>query len=92
MGMRIALVFVLASAAFAQQGLLESLSFTPVISGLEQPTVITHAGDGSGRLFVVERAGRIWAFDSNFERGPDPFLNITGRVGPFGSEQGLLGL
>ena len=28
-------------------------------TGLEQPVFVTHAGDGSGRLFVVEQAGRI---------------------------------
>ena len=29
------------------------------ISGLAQPLAIVNAGDGSGRLFIVERAGRI---------------------------------
>ena len=31
----------------------------PVATGLEMPVQITHAGDGSGRLFVVEQEGRI---------------------------------
>lgn len=60
------------------------------LSGLQQPVVITHAGDGSGRLFLVEQAGTI----KIAIRGvllPTPFLNITSKV-LFGGEQGLLGL
>ena len=28
----------------------------------ERPVFLTHAGDGSNRLFVVEQAGRIFVF------------------------------
>ncbi|MCZ7384538.1 MAG: hypothetical protein O8C63_07295, partial [Candidatus Methanoperedens sp.] len=37
-------------------------TITPVqvVSGLSRPTYVTHAGDNSGRLFVVEQSGRIW--------------------------------
>ena len=31
----------------------------PVLSGLSSPVLVTHAGDGSGRLFVVEQPGVI---------------------------------
>ena len=31
-----------------------------VASGFVRPVQVTHAGDGSGRLFVVEQGGRIW--------------------------------
>src|SRR3990172_5217041 len=30
------------------------LGFEPVASGFRRPLYVTHAGDGSGRLFVVE--------------------------------------
>ena len=33
----------------------ESLNLT----GLDSPVYLTHAGDGSGRMFIVERSGRI---------------------------------
>ena len=64
---------------------------TPVVTnGLESPVFLTHAGDRSGRLFVVEQPGRI----RTLEQGvllPTPFLDMTERV-IFGGERGLLGL
>ncbi|MBA4371034.1 MAG: glucose dehydrogenase [Coriobacteriaceae bacterium] len=61
-----------------------------LVGGLDQPVFVTHAGDGSGRLFVVEKTGRIRILrDGKVE--PKPFLDISGQVSD-GSEQGLLGL
>jgi glucose/arabinose dehydrogenase len=51
---------------------------------------ITHAGDGSGLLYVVERGGRISVYDSAGRRR-STFLDISARVRS-GGEQGLLGL
>jgi glucose/arabinose dehydrogenase len=60
-------------------------------TGLNQPTFATSAGDGSGRLFVTERAGRIKVFAApNTEA--NLFLDIEDRVDDSGPEQGLLGL
>lgn len=56
--------------------------------GLDQPIYVTHAGDGSGRLFVVERAGRIQVVEDNTVH-TSPFLDITDRVGCCQGEQGL---
>jgi glucose/arabinose dehydrogenase len=47
--------------------------------------------DGSGRLFVIEKAGRIRILE-NDQLLETPFLDITDRVGSNGNEQGLLGL
>jgi glucose/arabinose dehydrogenase len=62
-----------------------------VTGGLTQPVGIAHAGDGSGRLFLIERAGviRIWDGVSLL---PAPFLDVSALVDPTGPEQGLLGL
>jgi glucose/arabinose dehydrogenase len=49
---------------------------------------VTHAGDGSGRLFVVEKAGRIRIL-KNGVLETTPFLDIRSRVLSTGSEQGL---
>lgn len=73
-------------------GTFPPLSFVPVVTGLSQPVFVTHAGDGSGRLFVLERAGRIRVINSAGSLLPTPFLDITSLVGSSGSEEGLLGL
>jgi glucose/arabinose dehydrogenase len=67
------------------------LELQPVVGGLDTPVGIAHAGDGSGRLFVVEKVGRIRVVRNGVLR-ESAFLDITGRVGASASEQGLLGL
>ena len=59
-----------------------------VAAGFERPLLVTHAGDGSGRLFVAEQGGMIFAVTRG-ER--EPFLDLTGLTETSG-EQGLLGL
>ncbi|HSH79317.1 MAG TPA: PQQ-dependent sugar dehydrogenase [Herpetosiphonaceae bacterium] len=66
-----------------------TLALTEVTAGLDEPVHVTHAGDGSGRLFVVERGGTIRVV-SDAALVPEPFLDITDRVGSRSSEQGLL--
>jgi glucose/arabinose dehydrogenase len=60
-----------------------------VADGFRDPTMIAVAGDGSGRLFVTERPGRISVIEGG-QRRDAAFLDITGRVGSRGQEQGLL--
>lgn len=72
-----------------------------VASGLTAPVLLTHAGDGTDRLFIVDQPGTIWVLE-NGELLETPFLDIVDRVhmpGFFGSldvndfdERGLLGL
>ncbi|OGO23099.1 MAG: hypothetical protein A2Y54_09740, partial [Chloroflexi bacterium RBG_16_51_16] len=61
------------------------------IPGLENPVDIQNAGDGSGRLFIVEQPGRIRIF-ANGQLLEPAFLDITDRVDDSASEMGLLGL
>lgn len=61
-----------------------------VASGLDQPVQVTHAGDGTGRLFVVEQAGTI-RIVRNGAVLPTPFLDLSSLI-LYGSERGLLGL
>jgi glucose/arabinose dehydrogenase len=67
------------------------LQLEVVVRNLDRPLGIAHAGDGSGRLFILEKPGRIRILrgDVLVDR---PFLDLTDRVGSSGSEQGLLGL
>ena len=61
-----------------------------VAGGFENPVHITHAGDGSGRLFIVEQPGRIKIL---LEGSPQStLLDITDRVRSTGNEEGLLSL
>ncbi|GAB4464134.1 MAG: PQQ-dependent sugar dehydrogenase [Anaerolineae bacterium] len=66
-----------------------AVGIQPVATGFDQPLYVTHSGDGSGRLFVVEQPGRIKVID-NGQPLAEPFLDITDIVGNSGNEQGLL--
>ncbi len=62
-----------------------------VAASLERPVDIQSANDGSGRLYIVEKAGRIRILQDG-QVLSIPFLDISERVGSQGNEQGLLGL
>jgi glucose/arabinose dehydrogenase len=68
-----------------------TIELREVVGGLDSPTDMTHAGDGSGWLFVAEKSGQIRIVRDG-QLLPDPFLDIRDRVGSGGSEQGLLGI
>jgi glucose/arabinose dehydrogenase len=57
-------------------------------TGLDLPVAVTHAGDGSGRLFITLQHGQIVIYDGQRVL-PRPFLNIASRVSCCG-ERGLL--
>src|SRR5439155_641729 len=67
-----------------------TLGFEPVASGLHSPDGVTHAGDGSGRLFILEQAGRILIHNGS-KVLPSAFLDVSALVSCCG-ERGLLGL
>jgi glucose/arabinose dehydrogenase len=56
-----------------------SLALVPQTGGLVLPTHLAHAGDGSGRLFVLEQGGRIRILKHGALL-PTPFLDISDRV------------
>ncbi|GIV99341.1 sorbosone dehydrogenase family protein [Roseiflexus sp.] len=68
---------------------MPQIALQQIVDGFDRPLHITHAGDGSGRLFVVEKVGRI-RIVRNGQALPEPFLDITDRVGSRANEQGLL--
>ena len=68
------------------------ISLSAVARGFTQPVHVTHAGDGSGRIFVVEQGGRIRILDNGVVL-PVPFLDLASLNPPrlvAGGEQGLL--
>jgi glucose/arabinose dehydrogenase len=84
------LMLALVAACDGAAGPQGSIRLEPVIDGLTSPLYLTHAGDHSGRLFVVEQTGRILVLQPG-TRGAQPFLEIGARVRS-GGERGLLGL
>jgi glucose/arabinose dehydrogenase len=64
---------------------------TKFVDGLTNPTYLTHAGDGSGLIYVLEQPGRIRVIRAGVLLDK-PFLDLEKGVGSSGNEQGLLGL
>ena len=67
-----------------------TIQLQQVVTGLNLPVTVTNAGDGSGRLFIVQQTGQIRILIGGTLL-PTPFLNISALVSCCG-ERGLLGL
>ncbi len=67
-----------------------------VAEGLNRPLILTHAGDGSDRIFIAEQGGQVWILQDG-EILPTPFLDVTNllssdvNAGGY-TERGILGL
>ena len=63
------------------------IQLEPIITGLNSPVAVTHAGDNSGRLFITLVGGQVIIFDG--ERiSTEPFLEISSLIST-GGERGL---
>ena len=58
----------------------------------KRPLDFQNAGDGSGRVFVVEQGGRIYVIETTPGVKDELFLDISNRIDNSGNEMGLLGL
>lgn len=69
-----------------------NISLSAALAGAQftQPVQVTHAGDGSGRLFVVQQDGKVMII-KNGQLLATPFLDVSNLV-ILGGERGLLGL
>jgi len=74
------------------------VALVKVADGFNDPTNIASANDGTGRLFVVERVGRVKIVNKDGSVRPEPFLDLT-KINPLGTdvqtgfvEQGLYSL
>lgn len=76
-------------ASQAQTG-FPSLKLQSVVKGLTSPTGLSHPGDQSNRLFVVEQRGTVRIL-KNGTLSEKLFLDLQDRV-TAGGEKGLLGL
>jgi glucose/arabinose dehydrogenase len=68
-----------------------SVSFGTVARGLVSPIGFGAPNDGTGRLFILEQAGRIRVYVPSSGLKSTPFLDIRTRV-LSGGERGLLGI
>ena len=87
--------------AVIQKGTVK-IELQTVASGLTAPVDLKPASDGSGRLFVVDQAGKLYIIQNGVLKGT-PFLDVTSRlVSPLGvigshdvndyDERGFLGM
>jgi glucose/arabinose dehydrogenase len=67
------------------------LALVQVKGGFTRPVAVRNAGDGTGRLFVVEQGGTIRIIENGETLDP-AFLDLSTVVDDAGNEQGLLGL
>lgn len=68
-----------------------SVSLERVVRGIPGPIAVTNAGDGTGRIFVNEQAGRVRVIADDVLL-PTPFLDIQNLVSAEEAEEGLLGI
>jgi glucose/arabinose dehydrogenase len=73
-------------------GTLRGVRLAPFAEGFTEPIGIFGAQDGSGRLYVIEKAGVIRLIHPDGTVQEEPFLDIVDRVGSNSSEHGLLGV
>ena len=78
------------ATAAARQARPSPSGWSPLAEGLASPLFVGNAGDGSGRLFVLEQGGRVRVIRDG-RLLPDPYLDIADRLSA-GGERGLLGL
>ena len=61
------------------------VSLVKVTDGFNDPVGVAVANDGSGRIFVVERVGRVKVVGADGKVQAEPFLDLT-KTNPLGSE------
>ena len=66
------------------------IGLKPIVTGLVRPVAITHAGDGSGRLFITLKGGKTVIYDGS-KVLLDPFIDLSSLVST-DSERGLLSI
>src|ERR1700730_9620084 len=69
----------------------KNLTLAPVVKGLKEPTFVAGPPDGSKRLFVLEREGRVRVADANGQLKLTPFLDVSQNTST-STEEGMLGL
>ena len=61
------------------------IALVKIADGFLDPTNVANANDGSGRIFVTERVGRIRVVNKDGSVQPEPFLDLT-NINPLGTD------
>src|SRR5205823_10280472 len=69
----------------------KNLTLQPIVKGLKEPTFVGGPADGSRRLFMLERPGRVRVADADGTLHPTPLLDVSDNTST-STEEGLLGL
>ena len=69
-----------------------TVTTTQVAAGLQRPTAIAAPDDGSGRLFITEKQGRVRVYHPDTGLAAAPLLDIRDRLNVSGNERGLLAI
>lgn len=84
------LVLFFCMLLIANEGKTQQLALSPVItSGLSSPMQLVNAGDGTNRVFIVQKGGTIRSYDGGFNF-LSTFLTVTGITNS--GERGLLSM
>ncbi len=67
----------------------DNFEFREIADGFEEPTFL--ADDGTGRLYVTDRFGRVWIIEDN-QRREIPFLDVSAIIDANHHEQGLFSI
>jgi glucose/arabinose dehydrogenase len=63
----------------------QKVALVKVADGFNDPVGVSVANDGSGRIFVVERVGRVKVIDKSGKVLDEPFIDLT-KFNPLGSD------
>jgi glucose/arabinose dehydrogenase len=69
-----------------------AVTTTQLAFGLHRPTGIAAPDDGTGRLFILEKAGTVRVYDPTTGLSPTPLIDISAQVDDDDNERGLLGI
>lgn len=69
-----------------------TVTTTQLASGLQRPVAIAAPDDGTERLFILEKVGRIRVYDPDSGLSSTPLADLTDKVLATDNERGLLGI
>lgn len=90
----ILMLFFLACYSNVQDSTNADRKLQLVTDKIHSPVTMAIPGDGSGRIFICQKEGKIWIIDHG-KVLPQPFLDVSSKmidINPGYDERGLLGL